>query len=109
MPVDLPRPEVARRLKMSQQATNRWISKAGYKTLDGRRTTWTPERHRSVQWFDWDRADWSKSNIELAKELGASRERCRVMRKKIGRPLEPRATWIRQDGQDMAAAPKPEA
>ena len=108
MPPGLSRPEVAKRLSTSQQAANRWIRAYGYKAIDGRASAWSKERRLSVSKVDWTRADWTKTNIELGRELGISREWVRVKRRAFGRPPRSKPSWIRQSMQSMLHQPKPE-
>lgn len=68
--------ELAGRLKQPYATVQRWAAFFGYPILDGRR-----ERAARV---DWRRIDWRKTNIQIARELGVSRERVRQVRRTAG-------------------------
>lgn len=67
--------EGARRLGISYQKGRRLMQRAGYPAVDGRK--YSQHAHRK---FVPEDADWSKSNIALAREWGVTRERVRSLR-----------------------------
>ena len=44
----------------------------------------------------WSKADWSKQDVELADEMGLSRERIRQIRQKVGAPKSARQHQMRK-------------
>lgn len=70
--------ELAARLKQPYATVQRWAAFFAYPIRDGRR-----ERAARV---DWRRVDWRKTNVQIAHELGVSRERVRQVRRTSGIP-----------------------
>lgn len=68
--------DLAARLKQPYATVQRWAAFFGYPILDAR-------RDRSAR-VNWGRVDWRKSNVQLARELGVSRERVRQVRRTAG-------------------------
>jgi hypothetical protein len=68
--------ELAARLGEPYATVQRWASFFGYAIRDGR-----TERAARVNWAE---ADWGKTNVEIARELGVSRERVRQVRERSG-------------------------
>ncbi|HEY2585200.1 MAG TPA: hypothetical protein VGI81_05500 [Tepidisphaeraceae bacterium] len=68
--------ELVGRLKQPYATVQRWAAFFGYPIRDGRR-----ERPARV---DWRRIDWRKTNVQIARELGVSRERVRQVRRTSG-------------------------
>lgn len=85
LPPNLSQAEAARFLGLKHTTVRRWLLLAGYKFKDGRASSWTVSRRRSQMKFIWERADWSKSNIEIAKQFNVSRERVRQVRAERGK------------------------
>lgn len=82
LPPGLTFQEAALRLGVDYQACRRAIQKYGYRASDGRRYC-----QNSTRKLVPEKIDWRKSNIQIARELLISRERVRVVRSKIGKPL----------------------
>ena len=80
LPKGLTFTEAAARLGQDYNATRLAIHKYGYAAVDGRRYSQMPRRKIRVEDIDW-----SKSNIQIARELLASRERVRQLRKSNGK------------------------
>lgn len=74
--------ELSRRLGLDYQAALRLVRKTNYPMTDGRKYSQATERK-----FIPEEADWSKSNVELAKIWGVTRERVRAVRKTLKIPL----------------------
>jgi DNA-binding CsgD family transcriptional regulator len=79
LPPNLTIAEVSKRLKVSPATASSWIREAGYRF---RRAPGSGQRHRKVDAGRWSKVDWSKTNIEIARRLGVSRERVRQVRVK---------------------------
>lgn len=76
--------ELAARLKQPYATVQRWAAFFAYPIRDARR-----ERAARV---DWQNVDWRKANVQIAAELGMSRERVRQVRAAAGAaPAEPPA------------------
>lgn len=57
-----------------------WLIRHKYKAADGRAYAWTPELKARRRKIDPEKIDWSKANVQIAREVGVSRERIRQLR-----------------------------
>ena len=88
LPDGLSAVRAAHQLRQPYQRTRKAGRKFGYKFSDGRRFRWgenvaPPNRYV----LDPRKVDWSLSNVEIARRLLISRERVRVVRKRLGMPF----------------------
>lgn len=67
--------EVARRLRQPYQSTRYAIRRYGYRAVDGRKF------QNRMRKLIPEKVDWKKRNVDIARELGVSRERVRVLRR----------------------------
>ena len=81
LPPGLTFSEAALRLARPYYSVRAAIHKYGYQAVDGRGTG--QDSHRKIRVED---ADWTKSNIEIARKFLVSKERVRVIRKKLNLP-----------------------
>ncbi len=81
--------EVARVCDVSYYCARHWMMKCG---------RWDPKRQRSKAgdmlrkkafYQRFAKVDWAKSNVEIAAELGVSRERVRQVRNEFRKPKPP--------------------
>ncbi len=96
LPPDLDLAEIANRLGEPYHTVYRWAQFFRYPFPD--RRSWKPSL------VDWDKADWSQRDAEIARTLGVSRERVRQIRQKQGIP--PATTPIRRFQAFVAANPE---
>lgn len=82
LPPGLTGTEVARRLAVPYHQALVAIQKHRYRMTDGRKFSQNAKRK-----LDPEKADWSKPNYILAEEFGVSRERVRVLRKRLKMPF----------------------
>jgi hypothetical protein len=73
--------EIARRLGKPHSTIRSAALRARYAFTDGRRYGQQPNRR-----FVPEDADWSRSNVELSRKYGVSRERIRFLRTELGHP-----------------------
>lgn len=74
--------ELARRLGIDYQRVLRIVRETGYPMTDGRRYS----QHRRRKFRPED-ADWTLSNVALARQFNVSRERVRLIRKQLDKPF----------------------
>lgn len=72
--------EVARRLGIPYQQVRIAIHEHGYKATDGRRFS-------SRRIIPVEKIDWTQSNADISRKFDVSRERIRVLRKRLGKPF----------------------
>lgn len=89
LPPGLTIAEASRRLRRPYWGTLEAIHRYGYEYSDGRRFRWSDSRLARKRGYRFNplKADWSKSNIALAKRFGVSRERVRIVRRNLGLPF----------------------
>lgn len=71
--------QIAQRLRVPYHSARRLVLKFRYKARDGRANG---QDHRRI--FHPGKADWRRSNVELARKFGVSRERVRKLRERFG-------------------------
>jgi len=81
LPPHLTLKEVARRFKQTYRLTATWARKCGYEAKSGHKLLWTAQRRRQFQRVPWQNIDWRLSNVQIARELGVSRE---IVRRRRG-------------------------
>lgn len=82
LPKRLTVPELMRRLDLTYMQARTAAKRAGYQTSDGRKFCQRKKR-RVIP----EKADWTKSNADLARLFKVSRERVRQIRNELGKPF----------------------
>lgn len=82
IPNGLTQAEVVKALGLPEPSVRHWIKKLGYPCKDGR-DSWSDERKSQRRKFDWSTIDWSKENVEIARQYGVSRQRIHQIRNQI--------------------------
>lgn len=82
LPPGLSQIEVARRIGLPYQSARQVIARCKYKSADGRAFSQNTKRRLMAE-----QCDWKRSNADLAREFGVSRERVRQMRDQLGKPF----------------------
>lgn len=84
LPPGLTQYQAAKRLRGKTNAIRIWLLKFGYEFKDGRTLGWSKQRRKAQSKILPDKVDWTKSNIQIAKTHGVSRERVRQIRERLG-------------------------
>ena len=79
LPAGLTLGAAAQRLGISRYQARKTLQAAGYRPVDGRSLIKCVAKKFLVE-----QADWSKSNVALARAAGVSRERVRQVRERLG-------------------------
>lgn len=81
LPKGLSYGEAARRLGLDYQACRKLLLEQGYRATDGRTYAQNGKRR-----FPAEDADWTRSNVWLARRYGVSRNLVRMWRDRLGKP-----------------------
>jgi hypothetical protein len=73
----------ARYLGMKETTVRYWLLKLGYRFADGRKFCWPSKRRLALTKFVSNKANWTRTNADLAREFGVSRERVRQVRAQL--------------------------
>lgn len=83
LPKGLTARDAARTLGKKYSTVLMWLNKLGYKYRDGRADAWPLQRRLSKTKINPKKINWSLPNIEIARNLGVSRERIRQLRNSL--------------------------
>lgn len=79
-------PEISEKMGISTQTARRWLRELGVSAKPTPPSALAGEPKRDQWKYDWDAVDWSKSNGEIARELGIKSSQVYVFRKRHNKP-----------------------